>query len=328
MRKIVICLLLLAVASGAFAEEVVNRIAAVVDDEVITLYEVETLASPIIAKLIRSNPDMSAEELNREAGKIKYNVMRGLIEQKLIEREVARLGIEVTEGEINAYIERIKKANNYTDDSLRMALARQGISMQEFRDRIKNEILSEQYVSFRMRDKLRVRDEDIRAYYENHRDEFAAEPVVRIAEIRLNVAPDATEDDIRATFARANEVYEKLLAGGDFAQLAAEYSQGPTAHDGGVLGNFKMETELNSLYRRALTPLQVGQHSTIFRDKRGFFILKLLTKNQEGLQPFEQVRDRIRMILRKQKADLEMQRLAAELYKKSYVDIRVHFIEE
>ncbi|HPM76655.1 MAG TPA: SurA N-terminal domain-containing protein [bacterium] len=326
MRKLALAFLLLAIlAATVGAEEFVNRIAAVVDEEAITLHEIESMARPLIAQLIAENPDLGTAERDRRANAIKRDILQKLIEQKLIEREVLRLGIEVTETEIDAYIERVKKANSYTDETLNMALIQQGISMAEFRERIKLEILRDQYVSFRMRDKLRVKDEDIRAYYENHPEEFAGEPVVRIAEIRLNLPPNPSEEQVREIFVKINEVYEKLLAGGDFAELARQYSQGPTAADGGMMGSLKMNSQLKPVYNKAVTPLEVGKHSTIFRDENGFFILLLIEKTQVGLVPFAEVEDKIAMRLRKVAAEREMERLAQELYKKSFVDIRVHF---
>jgi parvulin-like peptidyl-prolyl isomerase len=197
--------------------------------------------------------------------------------------------------------------------------------MQEFRERMKTEIMREQYVSFRMRDKLRVRDEDVQAYYDQHKSEFAAEPVARIAEIRLNAPPDASEAALQVVFAKANEVYDKLQAGGDFAALAKASSQGPTASDGGVLGEFKIDSELQPTYRKAVAPLSPGQCSTVYRDRNGFIIIKLLERKPGGALPLDKVKDKIGMILRKQQADAEMNRLGAELRKKSFVDVKVNF---
>ena len=190
------------------------------------------------------------------------------------------------------------------------------------------EILRERYVSFRMRDKLRVRDEDVRAYYENNAADFAAEPVVRIAEIRFNVPPEADQVTLEAAFAAINGIYERLLAGESFDGLARQVSQGPTAADGGILGEFKLDTELKPTYRKAVLTTDPGKFSTIYRDKNGFFVLMLLDKKLTGTVPFEQVKEKIMMILRKKQADTEMQRLGAELRKKSFVDIRVNFAEQ
>jgi len=326
LRKVFLLLLvLLALAVNAGAGETVNRIAAVVDNQVITVFEIEQMALPVIAQAAQQKPNMSEAEKQITAAQIKQQLLDTIIEQKLIENEVARLGIEVTDQEIDTYAERVKKENSLTDETLNIALSRQGLTMQDFRDRLKKEIMREQYVSFRMRDKLRVRDEDVRSYYKLHPDEFAAEPVVKIAELRLNVPPDADEAALQAAFARINGLYERLLAGADFAELARENSQGPPAADGGMLGEFKLDTELQDVYRKAVLPLEPGQVSTIYRDRNGFAILKLVEKKMGNVLPYSQVKEKIRSILRREQADREMERLAAELRRKSFVDIRVNF---
>ncbi|MDP8225332.1 MAG: SurA N-terminal domain-containing protein [Candidatus Lernaella stagnicola] len=329
MRRILAFLLIaIALPVVAVAGEPYNRVVAVVDDQIITYFEIETIAGPEIGRIFDAHPEWSTDVRKKKAAELKQAILQQLIERKLIESEVTRLGIEVTDGEIDAYIEKVRKSNDYTDDMLKNMLRQQGLTMQDFRDRIKLEILRERYVSFRMRDKVRVRDEDVRAYYELHRDEFMAEPVVRIAEIRFNIAPDAEQTELENAFATANKVYEKILAGAPFEEMAKQHSQGPTAADGGVLGEFKIDTELKPVYRKAVKPLADGGLSTIYRDKNGFFILKLLGKRETGAVPFESVQDKIGMILRRQQADTEMQRLGAELRKKSYVDIRVNYAEE
>lgn len=328
MKKLLLALAVLTITATAMAREIVNQVAAVVNDQVITLYEIESMSQPLIAKLLQDNPNLTPPERNQRADKIKQKVLRGMIENKLIESEVKRLGIEVTDGEVDEYADQIKKANNFTDETLKLNLVQQGLTMEEFRERLKLEIMRDQYIRFRIRDKLRIRDEDIQSYYDNNKSEFAAEPVVTIAEIRLNIPPEATELQAQEVFTKANEIYEKLLGGADFGQMVRAHSQGSTAADGGILGPFKLNSELKPLYSKAVSVLNVGQMSTIYRDQNGFFILKLLEKNESGVVPLEQVKDKIEMILHKKMVDIEMQRLAAELYKKSFVDIRVKFSEE
>jgi peptidyl-prolyl cis-trans isomerase SurA len=330
IRNFIVAGLAICLATAAAqAAEVFNRVAAVVDNDVITLHEIETMAAPVIAENLQKLGAAATDEQKKKSnGAIKQQILQGLIEQKLIESEVRRLGIEVTDQEIDAYAQRVRQANNYTDETLKLALQRQGLTMQDFRERIKKEILREQYVSFRMRDKLKVRDEDVQAYYEHHPDEFAGEPIVHIAEIRVNAPPDANEEQLKAILAGINAVYEKLLGGADFAETARECSKGPTAADGGVLGDFKIDSELQPVYHKAVAPLKPGEFSTIYRDRNGFVILKLLDKKTGVALPFEEVKEKISMMLRKQQADTEMDRLGAELRKKSYVDVRVNFENE
>lgn len=327
MRQLIIAALVFGVAAAA-AGEVLDQIAAVVDQEVITTYEVEMTAASFIARAMQENPGVDAMEMQQKAAAIKQDVLQSLIQQKLIESEVKRLGIEVTDQEIDSYADEIKRANNFTEETLKNVLAGQGKTMEDFREKIRKDILVDRYISFRIRGQLEVRDEDVRAYYDNHPEEFVSEPLVKIAEIRINTAPEADDTALQTAFAMINEVYEKLLAGADFAEMAKQYSQGPTRLDGGTLSEFKLNTELNPLYRKAVTPLEAGQFSTVHRDRNGFVIVKLLTKRAGDAMPFEEVTEKIRMILRAEKRNQEMERLAAELRKKSFVDIKMNYLSQ
>ena len=82
-----------------------------IDNEVITLYQIEQAAAPLILQMNQENPTLPQAERDKRAAKIKAQVLRGLVEQKLLENEIARLGIEVTDAEIDEYVERIKQAN-------------------------------------------------------------------------------------------------------------------------------------------------------------------------------------------------------------------------
>jgi peptidyl-prolyl cis-trans isomerase SurA len=320
--------MILAATGLARAGELVNRVVAVVDDEVVTQFEIDAISGPEIARVLQQEPELTAAERKKVAADIKNAVLQQIIEQKLIESEVQRLGIEVTEAEIDGHAENVKQSNNLSDEMLRQWLSQQGMTIEDFREKLKLDILRRRYVQFRLQDKVRIRDEDVRAYYENNPDEFAAEPVARIAEIRVNVPPEAEKGQLETAFAQINGIYEDLLAGGNFETFARERSQGSTAADGGLMGAFKINTELKPVYRKAIASLENGKFSTIFRDDNGFFILKLIEKTSTGSIPFDQVTDRISTILRNQSTDKEMKQLGTELRKKSFVDIRVNFTAE
>lgn len=323
-RGLVLALVLIAtlIASAARAE-VVNRIAAVVDDEVITVYEVERESRPVVSAYLSSSEGATPEERAAAVAQIKRDVMQRLIENVLLEREVARLGFPVEEQDVDKYVERIMAANRMDRDQLVEMLAREGKTMDDLRDQVRKQILRERYVGFRMKDRIAVSEEEARTYYQNNPDEFIDDSRITLAEIRFNIPPDATQDDIRAVFERAASTYESLVAGADFAETARTASDGPTAKNGGLLGTFLLSKELKSTYQRAAEPLEQGKLSTVFRDTLGFFILKCLDRQVSGQRPFEDVREQIELKLRREASEREMRKLAQELYKKSYVDIKV-----
>jgi peptidyl-prolyl cis-trans isomerase SurA len=319
-------IVLFALLSASVASaELVNRIAAVVDEHVITLFEVEQAAGPMV-QAFSSQPQfegLSDVEKRERIGELKRRVLTELIEQKLLEAEVNRLGIPVDEREIDEYVDRIKKVNGLTTEQLAASLSTEGKTMAEFRNQVKNQILREQYVAFRLKNKIEVTEEDARAFYVQHQEEYLAERVVSLSEIRFAVPPEANEEQVTAARQRASEVYEKLVAGDDFAMLAKKHSAGPTASAGGSLGSWKLESELAPSYRKAAVTLKPGELASVYQDEKGFVILRCDSWDKSGYLPYEEVSGKIKLQLRKETAEREMKNLAKELFKKSFVDIKI-----
>jgi len=325
-KAIGISLIIVLVGLSAAKARVLNQIAAVVDNEVITLLDVRQAAAPYIKAWRAEHPNSSDEEMQKITKKILKDTLTDIVEQKLLEREISRLGIEATDRDVDGTIDRIKKANNLTTEELETALSQEGKTLSEFREEVKKQFLREQYVSFRLKGRVEIREEDIKSYYDQHQDEFRKPPIVTISEIRLLIPPDATKEQVQEVYLAMNNMYEKLLTGSDFASFAKTYSKGQTASSGGVIGTFPLDPkQIRSDYYKAAFNLKKGEISTIhrFSDDTGFFILRCDERNEAGIKTLDEVRDIIQMKLQRQISEEEMSKLAKELYKKSFVDIKI-----
>ena len=196
--------------------------------------------------------------------------------------------------------------------------------MAKFREQIKLQILREQYVAYRLKNKIEITQEEARSYYKQNQEDFVAEPVISLSEIRVAIPPDATEADVDAARQEATAIYEKLLAGADFAATAKKQSSGPTASSGGALGTWKFNTELAPDYRKTAEGMTTGQVAPPYRDAKGFVLLRCDGWERTGYLPFEDVADKIRNHLNREAAAREMKKLSKELYKKSFVDIKIN----
>ncbi len=331
-KKVLIYSLIIAVilsfCSSSFAQGekiTVNRIAAIVDDHVITVFDVEQASGPIV-EAYAAGPEAKALDpvaLARKVSEIKMRVLNDLIEEKLLEAEVNRLGIPVQDREIDEYIDKIKAAHRMTDEQLAMMLASEGTSTTEFREKIRLQILREQYVRYRLKERVEIDDEEARAYYKQHLEDFTAEKVVTLSEIRFSVSPDAPDEQKDVIKAKVSRIYEEILAGGDFGALAKIHSDGPTADSGGALGSWKMQSELASSYRDAVKGIKKGEVAPPYLDSKGYVILKCMGWKQESYLPFEDVVGKIKVKLQREAAQREMTKLAKELRAKSFVDIKV-----
>lgn len=321
----VFVLLLILVFTLTVSAKVVNRIAAIVDDNIITLHEVQQVARPIIQSFANSPEGrrLTSEQISARVKEIKKKVLKELIESKLVETEVNRLGIPVSDGDVDDYIERIKRVNGLTDESLSATLLAEGSSMSEFREKIKKQILREQYIQYRLKNKIEITEDEAKAYYKQNQEDFVAERIITLSELRISLPPESSEEQILATRERINTLYTQLLSGGDFAELAKRHSDGPTASSGGSLGSWKIKTELAESYRKAAEQLNPGDLATPYRDEKGFVILKCDSWEQSGFLSYKVVADKIKIFLRKEASERAMKDLAKELYKKSFVDIKI-----
>ena len=326
MKRALLGFSFIVVLAGPAAAQVVNRIVAVVDDEIITQVEVEKEAAALLPALVQQN-GWSEQEAAQRLPQIKWEILQNEIKEKLFQHEVAKLGIPVSEKDIDDYLDFLLQRNKMTRDQLAEMIRQEGKSLNDYRDMIKKKIQREQYVQYRLKSgALDVTDEEVRSYYARHADEFEVEPEVEVAEILLAVPDKATPDEEQKVLARAQQAYEKLLAGEPFDQVAKRYSDGPTAAQGGVLGTFKMRTELKPAYSRVAETVEPGKFSTIARDGRNAFVLKVLKRSATAQRPLEEVKEQIRNVIYNQKMDQQIGALTDELYQKSFVDVRIeHF---
>ncbi|MDY0377296.1 MAG: SurA N-terminal domain-containing protein, partial [Desulfobacterales bacterium] len=166
------CLIVWATAGEINAEggQVVERIVAVVNDEVITLFDLNQTLAPYERQIQAMGYADDKQEQMRF--KVREDMLNHLIDQKLTDQEIKRYKISVSDKEIDGTVEQIKNANHYTDESLRNILASQGMSYEEYREKIKEQILRSKLVNIEVRSRVVITPEETRAYYERHPELF------------------------------------------------------------------------------------------------------------------------------------------------------------
>ncbi len=238
-----------------------NRIVAEVNDDIITLYELNQAAAPFVRR-VRSM-GRALEEERKLLYEVREQTLNQLIEAKLTDQEIRRYNITVSTEAIDNAIEEIKKRSLMTDQQLRATLQKEGMTMDDYREQVKNKILRSRLVNRQVKSKIVITDEDIRAAYEEKKAEYGGDTHVRLRQIV--VIP--SEGPIEAQ-QRMQSVLLKLDEGLAFADVAREFSDGPTAADGGFLGEFKVD-DLSDQIRGALKGLKTGDHTSILETGRG-----------------------------------------------------------
>ena len=272
-------------------------LAAVVNGEKITISELDQFANmqQLIMSLYQSNQQFTQLLLQSEAGQDLLNEYRktkldGMITMELLKMEAEKRNVELSEDEkdkmFNEQLASIKQKNNLTNDQLLSTLNEQGISSLEeykgmFLENNKDNLLINKLMQ-EVTNKVNISDEEAKEYYNNNKNQYEYGEQVNASHILLKEEK------------KVEEVLNKVDNGKNFAKLAEEYSQGPTAEKGGKLGFFA-KGEMVPAFEEKAFDLEVGEISDeAVKTDYGYHIIKVTDKKEAGVASFEEVKSNIK----------------------------------
>ena len=264
----------LAVGSGR--AEVVDRIIATVDGDPITAHELRQFREE------RATADMTDKQL-----------LDALITDKLLEKEVREKGVTVKTEDIDRYVDQVKEKNRIDDYRFEAALEAQGLTLERYRDRIRLELEKSQLVNREIRGRVGIPPDEIERYYEAHREDYRTGDRVVLRDIAFRVEVVDSDAEVEHIRRKAEEVRQLAVGGRQFESLAKQFSEGPGADKGGLLGTFA-RGELEPELEQAAFSLQPGQLSGVIRTDKAFHLLRVDKFEPPGYRPLEQVKDQIR----------------------------------
>ena len=297
---------------------VANAIIAIVNDDIITLHDLNDAAKPAI-----SDSEKKGTLNGTDRSKIKRSTLDHLIEQKLTEQKIRELNIKVPEEEIRQAIDDVRKQNKFsTQEELEAALTAQGLTYDQYRAQLKEQIEKLKLVSMEVRSKVQVGETEMREYYATNIAKYTEEESYRARHIFFKTGEKASKEDIQRSKATALAVLADAKSGQDFAELAKKFSEDPAARkDGGDLGSFKkgdMQPELEN----TILSLKPGEVSELVTTPIGLHIIKLEAKVVGAVKPFENVKAEIEEILYRKKSEERFSQWAKELRSKASIEIK------
>ncbi len=301
----------------------VDRVAAVVNGDVITLSELTQRAGTEYRRVMDMPPGPERDQARAKALRTAYEAV---LAERLVENEVKTLGIEVTDAQIDGAIEDVKKRNNLSDDMLRQALASEGITVTAYRARLRKDFENHLLIAAKVQNRIKVTDDDVTGYYQSHLAEFSGEDQVKLRLILLQVPAGAPPADDARVKAAGEALLTRLAAGEDFAELAKQVSQGPGASSGGDLGWVKKGTMPIDLERVAFV-LKPGQNSGLVRARTGWIILKADDRRTGKAPPMEDVKERIREKLASQQGEAYRKQYIDELKREAIIELKIPELE-
>ena len=316
IRKSLFLSLLIIVPHTA-AAAVVEQLIAVVNGEPYTLSNLSVYAK---TKMGRAFPSGDLNQINASD----REVLEQFVTDKLLEVEVREAGISISDDEINRYIEQVKKSNRLTDEDLKIALGRDGMTLAGYRASVKAEMEKSEIIDRQVRRKVNITDEDVERYYKLNSKNYRGNERARIRHILLPLAESAPTEQVQTAMAKGKDLYKRIAAGEDFAVLAREYSEGAGRNDGGEIGWVNRGTLIPGIEEVAFQKLKVGQVSEPFRTSMGVHIVKLEGREDGGVVPLSTVAPRIKEeLLNKALQERFARWLKADLRRKHKVDIKV-----
>lgn len=311
---------------GQSPAKMLDRIVAVVNDDVITLSELEESGKDYLSRVQKAAPADKVDEVMKQA---KERVLNKLITQQLISQQAASANIRLTDEEFAEHYERnLSKMRLSHQDFLRK-LEESGLSEERYKTDLRNKLLRDKLILYEVRSKIVITDEMIEEYYNKEYAEEVTEGGFYLLQMGFAWdTPETTEQAENQIVAakdlarkRAEEARQEVVNGGDFGILAKQRSDLPSAEDGGDLGVFQ-EDELAAYMRDAILALDVGDISPIIETPTGFQFFKLISR-QSGddveQAPFETVKNDIRAKLSEKKFQETYEDWVEKIKKGSYI---------
>ncbi|MBI2486812.1 MAG: peptidylprolyl isomerase [Deltaproteobacteria bacterium] len=304
---ILVCLALLFASKGSNAAELMDKIVAVVNDDLITLSELNEMAVKV-----NSNPDAPKEDQRA--------VLDQMIELKLLDQEAKKLGLSVSEREVDAAIEAVKRQYNLTDEQMDEVLKKQNLTPEAFREQWRFQILGNKVIGTQVKGQIAVTEDEIKKYYEENYGEHDTGKEMHIAHILIPFDSPAEKEKARDL---ALEITEKARSGEDFGELAKKYSNDTvSAERGGDLG-FVQKGDLVASLEEAIKEMPVGEISDPVESPSGFHVIKVLDKRESSEISIDDAREEIKQKIYRQKAESALKTWVEGVRKTAYIEVKL-----
>ena len=292
---------------------VLDKVAAKVNSEIITLSAIEERAELLRQKYVGAPISISEQDLLKDA-------LNMIIEERLQIQEGKKYGFIVDEYAIDAAVEDIKKKNNLADGQLQEMLKREGRTLESYKNHIRDQILVSKITQFEIGNRVKVSEKSIIKYYKKNQKEFWEEGKVRTRHILFISERGSSENRRRAKLRQAKKVLSEIRKGSEFSKLAIKYSEDVSASSGGDVG-FVKRGKMVREFEEAVFSLKPGQISDIVETEYGYHIIKVDEVLPGKTLTLKDVKNRIHKILSMQKQKQVYDDWINELKKSAFIEV-------
>ena len=360
MRKLrfVSFLVCLATLPALSADTVVEEIVARVNNSIVTLSDYQRSKEQLKDEIKTQDAGGNSEKSYAEREK---DVLRDLIDQQLLLEKGKDLGITADTELIKKLDEMRKQMNLESMEELEKAAQAQGVSYEDFKQNLRNQIITQQVIGREVGSHLNISKEEAQKFYDEHKGEMEQPEQVHLSEILVAIqkagpseaaktspeaapagatqdpakltpplappaAPASEADQLAVAEAKANALLDQIKKGASFDEVAKKSSDGPTAAQGGDLGLFKRGTLSKELEDKTFA-MKAGEVTDVIRTKQGFVILKVTEHQMAGIPTIKQMEPRIQDALYYQKLQPALRAYLKKLREEAYIDIRSGYVD-
>lgn len=297
----------------ACAVEVVERILAVVNDELITEQDLQSMMAPVVAQY---RTRFTGEELDARLREMRRQYLNKAIEDRLILSEAKRLQVVVNDDEVDAEMASVR--NKFPNREVFLqSLEEQGLSEKKLWNRFKDQLMVEKLINFEVKSRITVSPGEVTAFYNSNPDKFEQGERVKLQTILIRVS-SRTDEEAKAF---AEDLFAQIQGGKSFEELAKTYSEGAEAKEGGEMGWRERGQFVGEIDEKVFA-LQPGEVTTPIKSTLGYHIFKVTQKEQMSAKPLAEVRDKILDYLFSQKLRQRLEAWLENLRKNAYISIR------
>ena len=320
------------------SDTVVEEIVARVNNSIITRADVRKARQELYAEAQQQSNTAQAEQQAKDHEK---DILRDLIDQQLLLNKAQDLGISADTELVKKLDELRKQMHADSMEDLEKAAEAQGISFEDFKQNLKNNIITQRVIGQEVGGHITVTNAEIQQYYDQHKSEMERPEQVRLSEILIstqttpevknakgeNALPETPSPEVVAQAkAKADQVYEMLKKGGNFDDLAKKYSNGPTSAIGGDLEYFKRGTMSKDLESKVFA-MDAGQYTEPIRTNQGFVILKVTEHQKSGVPALKDVESQINEQIYVTKMQPALRDYLTKLREEAYIDIKPGYLD-
>jgi len=327
MKRFAVSLIVAVTAMVAVARaDVIEQVLVKVNGEVFTKSDLENRQVEALRSFGRQQVDpknFGDAELRKMLDQITPQLLVNTVDEMILVQRGKELGYKLSDDQFKSVLDGIKKDNHLdTEEQFQAALKEANLTLPQFRQQVERRIIQDRVQQNEVFSKIAISEEEARTYYNAHVSEFTKPPQITLREILVNVpttgnAINAGQDE--AMRQKINDLRGRALAGESFEKLAADFSDAPSRANAGLIGPLSV-SDLTPDLRKMLDQMKVGDVTDPLRTPTGYQLLKLESRSQEDILPFDQARDRISERVFTDKRRVEFEKYLDKLRTQAIID--------